>query len=130
MGTTVDTAEAGQETPEIQSARAARQLREERIRFWRVFVVSSFFVVVLGANLIVGAVVMIGNIRTQINSDKGETDGQIARVRRPLLDGTFCRNIVIDNRTALTIEDKVERCDQSSSKSNGKSKSQFSWGGK
>jgi hypothetical protein len=44
MGTTVDTAEAGQETPGIQSARAARQLREARIRFWRVFVVSSFFI--------------------------------------------------------------------------------------
>ena len=93
------------------------------------FAVSSFFLVVLGANLFVGAVVVIGNIRAQNDWDKVEANGQIARVRRPLRDGTFCRNIVIDNRTSLTIEDKVERSDQPGSKSNGKSKSQFNWGG-
>ena len=129
MGTTVDTAEAGQETPGIKSARVARQLREARIRFWRVFVVSSFFVVVLGANLFIGAVVMMGNLRTQVSADKTESNGQTARVRRPLPDGTLCRNIVFDNKTSQTISDKVERCDQGVVKPKVRSKTQFSWGG-
>ena len=129
MGTTVDTAEAGQETPGIKSARAARQLREARIRFWRVFVVSSFFVVVLGANLFIGAVVMMGNLRTQVSADKTESNWQTARVRRPLLDGTLCRNIVFDNKTSQTISDKVERWDQGVVKPKVRSKTQFSWGG-
>ena len=34
-----------------------------------------------------------------------------AQIRRPLLDGTFCRNIVFDNNTSQSITDKVERCD-------------------
>lgn len=110
--------------------RAAGQSREARIKFWRVFVVTSFFVVVLGANLFVGAVVMSGTIRTHFNSDKARANGQTAQVRRPLLDGTFCRNIVFDNATAQTVEDKVERCDNAVGKPQGKGRSQFSWGGR
>ncbi len=110
--------------------RAARQQREARIRFWRVFVVSSFFVVVLGANLIIGAVVMIGNMRTKTSSDKTEALGQFARIKRPLLDSTFCRNILIDNNTMQTVEDKVERCDKVANQPRGRTKSQFNWGGR
>jgi hypothetical protein len=92
-------------------------------------VVSSFFIVVLGANLFVGAVVVMGNIRTQATADATGADRRFARVRRPMLDGTFCRNMVIDNKTAQTIEDKIDRCDQVSSKPKVKSKSEFNWGG-
>ena len=93
------------------------------------FVVSSFFVVVLGANLFIGAVVMMGNLRTQVSADKTESNGQTARVKRPLPDGTLCRNIVFDNKTSQTISDKVERWDQGVVKPKVRSKTQFSWGG-
>jgi hypothetical protein len=110
--------------------RAARQSREARIRFWRVFMVSSFFVVMLGANLFVGAVVIGGRIRAHAAAEQAAANGRTAQIRRPLLDGTFCRNIVFDNNSAQTIADKVERCDQLGNKPGRKSKANFSWGGK
>lgn len=127
MSTAVGGIEAGRKTLRM---RVARQQREARIRFWRVFAVSSFFVVVLSANLIVGAVVVIGNMRSQISPEKTETLGQFARVKRPLLDGTFCRFILINNDTLQTIEDKVERCDKVTNQPRSRTRSQFSWGGR
>ena len=32
-------------------------------------------------------------------------------MKRPLLDGVFCRSIVFDNNTGQSVTDKVERCD-------------------
>ncbi|HLA20505.1 MAG TPA: hypothetical protein VJZ74_03510 [Pseudolabrys sp.] len=46
MSTGVGGIEADRNTLRL---RAARQRREARIRFWRAFAVSSFFVVALGA---------------------------------------------------------------------------------
>lgn len=129
MDTTVDVAEAGQNTPVPKSVRAARRAHEARVRFWRAVAVSSLFVIILGANLFIGAVVMLGSMRTKVSSDKIDTNHQIARVRRPLLDGTLCRNIVFDNKTSQTISDKVERCDLTNGKPKVRRKTQFSWGG-
>ncbi len=126
MSTAVHSAEAGRKTPE--SLRAARQSREARVKFWRVFVVSSFFVVVLGANLVVGAVMMVGSYRAHASAEQAAAKGQTAHIRRPLLDGTFCRDIVFDNKSAYTVEDKITRCDQAGRKGNGSS--EFNWGGK
>jgi hypothetical protein len=129
MSTPANLTNSGRKSPASLRA-TARRAREARIRFWRVFVVSAFFVVVLGANLFVGAVVVMGNIRNQAGADNTWANGQFAVVKRPLLDGTFCRNMTIDNQTAQTIEDKVERCDQGRSKPKATSRSQFSWRGK
>ena len=109
--------------------RAARQQREARVRFWRAFAVSSFFVVALGANLYVGAVVMIGNLGNPFDSGKA-ADASTAQIKHPLLDGTFCRNIVFDNNTSNSISDKVERCDVLRNQPKSKTRSQFSWGGR
>ena len=107
---------------------AARHSREARVKFWRVFAVSSFFIVVLGANLFVGAVMMVGSYRAHASAAQVAAKGQTGHVRRPLLDGTFCRDIVFDNNSAQTVEDKIERCDAAGRKS--KSPMEFNWGGK
>jgi hypothetical protein len=134
MDATVDMAEAGHNAPETKSLRAARRAREARIRFWRAFLVSTFFVIIIGANLFVGAVVMIGNMRGQSIFEKPAPLARTAQIRRPLLDGTFCRNIVFDNNTSLSVEDKIERCEQPAARKAllpvVKSKTQFSWGGR
>jgi hypothetical protein len=110
--------------------RAARRQREARIRFWRVFAVSSFFVVALGANLYIGAVVMMGNFGNPFVLNKAPQIST-AQIKRPLLDGTFCRNIVFDNVTSHAIEEKVERCDKKvASQSKGQTRTQFNWGGR
>ena len=109
--------------------RAARQQHEARLRFWRVFAVSSFFVVVLGANLYIGAVVMMGNYGNPFAVSKAPL-GQAAQIKRPLLDGTFCRNTVFDNNTSHAIEEKIERCDKKAEQPRGRTRTQFSWGGR
>jgi hypothetical protein len=109
--------------------RAARQQHEARLRFWRVFAVSSFFVAALGANLYIGAVVMMGNFGNPFAVSKAPL-GQTAQIKRPLLDGTFCRNIVFDNTTSHAIEEKIERCDKKADQPKGRARTQFSWGGR
>ena len=123
---TVVAADSGRNTLRL---RAARQQHEARVRFWRVFAVSTFFVVALGANLYIGAVVMMGNFGNPFAVSKAPLTPTV-QIKRPLLDGTFCRNIVFDNNTAKSIEDKVERCDKVPTQPRGKTKTQFSWGGR
>jgi hypothetical protein len=127
MSTDVGDIEAGRK---ILAMRAARHSRAARVRFWRVFAVSSFFVIVLGAGLFTGAVVVMRNYGSPFASDKAAAHIATAQFRRPLLDGTFCRNIVFDNATSQSIMDKVERCDGTPGTPGVRSRSQFSWGGK
>ena len=126
MNTAVGDIEPGQNMLRL---RAARQQREARVRFWRAFAVSSFFAVALGANLYVGAVVMMGNFGNPFDSGK-TAPGSTAHIKRTLLDGTFCRTIVFDNNTSQSITDKIERCDKPASQPRGRERTQFSWGGR
>jgi hypothetical protein len=129
MDTLADGTEAGGKPAAMVREMAARHARETRTKFWRVFVVSSFFVIVLGANLFVGAVVVFGNIRAQSTAANDAATGKTARVTRPLLDGTFCRYTVFDSNTSNTLEDRVERCDAPRGKPKIRARSEFTWGG-
>jgi len=91
--------------------RLRRRQHETRVRFWRVFGVSSFFVVALGANVYVGAVVITDNFGEAFKPGKFTPPERTARMSRPLADGVFCRNITFDNKTAESVSDKVEHCD-------------------
>ena len=118
MDTAVEQAEAGR-TVRVTAVRAARQSRELQ----RGFLVTVFFAVVLGANLLIGAVVVFRGMQSQFGAEGPAA--HTTKITRPMLDGTFCRNVVLDNRSAQTITDKVELCGPRSS-----GKSEFSWGGK
>ena len=126
MNTAVAEIQAGRNTLRL---RAARQQHEARLRFWRVFAVSSFFVVVLGANLYIGAVVMIAKFGNPFVVTKPPAHSTV-QIKRPLLDRTFCRNTVFDNETSHAIEEKIERCDKKANQPKVKIKTQFSWGGR
>lgn len=110
--------------------RHARHSREARIKFWRVFIVTTFFAVVISANVLVGAVVLVGSLRAQSETQPLPANLKTARVTRPMLDGIFCRHMVFDNKTAATVEDKIERCDGEDRKRKTVVKPQFSWGGR
>jgi hypothetical protein len=128
VGTVVDLSpsKGGRELSAAHARRKLRRSREARTGFWRVSIVSAFFVAVLIANLFVGAVVVVGAFRKEPDS----TSTAIGRATIPTLDGVFCRHVVFDNRTAETKEDKVSRCDdRDDAKSRRRSKSTFSWGG-
>lgn len=116
--------------------RIARQQHERRVRFWRVFTVAAFFAIALSGNLFIGAMVVQKNFGDVLTFDKlfswtkPAEVAPTAQVRRPLLDGTFCRSIVFDNNTAQSISDKVERCDVLRNQPRGKTRTQFNWGGR
>ena len=126
MSTAVGGIEADQKALKM---RAARKQREARLRFWRVFSLSSFFVVVLGANLYIGAVVMIGKFGNPFVVSKAPTNSTV-QVKRPLLDRTFCRFTVFDNATSHAIEEKIVLCEKPATQLKIKAQTQFSWGGR
>ena len=114
----------------MQAAEARRDLlrsQETRAGFWRVAIVSSFFVVVVGASLFLGAVMMIGTFRDQ--DSELRTDGRTTRIARALRDGTLCHYVVIDNRTEQAVEDRIGRCDENKPKPKPVVIPTFRWGG-
>jgi vacuolar-type H+-ATPase subunit F/Vma7 len=114
----------------MQAAEARRDLQraqEMRTGFWRAAIVSAFFVIVVGASLFLGAVMMIGTFRDQ--ESELYTDGRTTRVARALRDGTLCHYIVIDNNTAQALEDRIGRCDENKPKPKPVTVPTFRWGG-
>ena len=79
----------------VRSERDQRRAHEARIKFWRVLIVSTFFVIVLGGNLFVGAVLMFKGPHTATTETPASF--RIDRITFPLLNGVFCRHILIDN---------------------------------
>jgi len=112
----------------VEARRDLRRLQETRTSFWHAAIVSSFFIVVIGASLFLGAVMVIGTFRGQGN--ELTADGRTARIARALRDGTLCHYIVIDNRTEQAIEDRIGRCDERKPKPKQETIPAFSWGGR
>jgi hypothetical protein len=110
--------------------RNAIRAREARIKYWRVLIVSTFFAVVIGGNMIFGAVVVIGNMQETAKAEAAAAEKRKSgRISRPMLDGVFCRTTVFNNRSGEAQEDKIERCDDGTPAGRA-SKSEFVWGGK
>ena len=125
MSTDADTADGGS-APRVPSRRAALRAQETRLKFWRVAAVSAFFAVVMGANLFVGGVVLVGTMKTQNNAAELEASNRTGRVSRSMIDGTFCRFTTFDNKLAHSAADRIARCDEWRPKR--QSKTTFSWG--
>jgi hypothetical protein len=108
--------------------RDLRRSHETRVNFLHAIIASSFFVVVLGASLFLGAVMVVGAFHSWSGSDSMTSDGRTGRVARPLSDGTLCHYMVFDNKTALAVEDRVGRCDEGKPKPKLERPRTFSWG--
>ena len=109
-----------------RSGRELRRARETRTKIWRASAVTLFFVVVLGGNLFVGAVLMLKAVRTQ--AGETATPVRFGRLTYPMLAGVFCRHIVFDNATAQAKEDKVSRCDEDRARARPDRTTSFNWG--
>jgi hypothetical protein len=129
MTTIVDLTDADGKTSRTQLRRAARRTREARANFWRACILSSFFIVVIGANLYIGAVVIVGHMRAAA-ADGAAASHKTARFTRPLGDTIFCQYTVFDNNSAQSLDSGIERCDSTSRMAQRPSKSKFNWGGK
>jgi hypothetical protein len=87
--------------------------------------VTTFFVVVQGGNLFVGAVLVFKALQTATTETPAPF--RIGRITFPPLDGVFCRHILIENETAQPREEKIPRCDSQDPGSNCGSTG-FNWG--
>lgn len=118
----------GNESP--SERRRAIRTREARTKYWRVLIVSMFFALVIGGNMILGAVVVIGNMQETAKSEVAAVEKRkTGKISRPMLDGVFCRTTVFNNKTGEAQEEKIERCDDGSPA--GRSlKTDFVWNGK
>jgi len=127
MNATTNFTGHGGKTP-AGTRRDLRRSHERRINFLHAIIASSFFVVVLGASLFLGAVMVVGAFRSWSASDSMTSDGRTGRIARPLNDGTFCHYMVFDNKTALAVEDRIGRCDEGKPKPKLERPRTFSWG--
>ncbi len=112
----------------MRSRQALHRSRAARVKLRRVFIITSFFVILLGASLFVGTIAMVRAFRSQTSATGLAAYGRTARVMYPLLDGEFCRYIVFDNKTAQTIEDKISRCDGGSRMPKRNDLGGYNWG--
>ena len=111
----------------VGARRDLRRSLQTRANFWHATIVSSFFFIVVGASLFLGAVMVIGTIRAD-RANELTANGRTGRVARTLADGKLCHYIVFDNKTAQTVEDRVGRCDEDKPKPKKEAPSTFSWG--
>lgn len=86
----------------FEGRRSLTHSNEARAQFWRVTIVSSFFIIVLGASLFLGAVMVVGTFRSGDPSSELTSNGRAGRIARTLRDGTLCHYMVFDNKTAQT----------------------------
>lgn len=108
----------------------ARAAREARTKYWRVLIVSIFFAIVIGGNVILGAVVIVGNMHEAAKAEFAAAEKRKSgRISRPMLDGVFCRTTVFNNKSGEAQEDKIERCDDATPAARSL-KTEFVWGGK
>jgi hypothetical protein len=127
MNASRDMADSAGKIPAADARRDLRRSQEMRTGFWRVAIVSSFFIVVVGASLFLGAVMMLGTFRDQ--DSELRSDGRVTRIARALRDGTLCHYVVIDNKTAQAVEDRIGRCDENKPKPKPVTVPTFRWGG-
>jgi len=114
-------------TQVVEARRDLHRSRQTRTSFWHAVIVSSFFIVVVGATLFLGAVMMFGTFHEQGN--ELTATGRTTRIARALRDGTLCHYVVIDNKTEQAVEDRIGRCDEGKPKPKPEIVPTFRWGG-
>jgi hypothetical protein len=108
--------------------RTIARSNEARSQFWHVAIVTSFFVIVFGASLFLGTVMVIGTFHGADPSNELTANGRAGRIARTLRDGTLCHYMIFDNKTALTVEDRIGRCDENKPKPKQEKPATFTWG--
>ena len=88
--------------------RSRARMDEERAKSGRVVVVSSLFLVLFTAALLIGGHAVIDPIlQSAMNARETKGTGEVV-VTMP--DGIYCRHMSFDNVTAEIVESGIERC--------------------
>jgi len=127
MDPTVELDPPEESAPLLRLRRDDYQSRERRTRLWRIIIVTAFFAILIGGNLVAGASFVVAKLQDEFSTPDPGAKYKTARISRPMLDGVFCHNLVLDNKSGRSVEDKIERCDAA----NGipaRGQTQFIWG--
>jgi hypothetical protein len=111
----------------LETRRDFRRSQETRAKYWHVAIVSLFFLAVVGSGLFLGAVMVIGALRSD-ESNELTASSRTGRIARSLQDGKLCHYVIFDNKTAIAIEDRIGRCDEDKPKPKKERPAMFSWG--
>jgi hypothetical protein len=111
----------------LETRRDFRRSQETRAKYWHVAIVSLFFLAVVGSGLFLGAVMVIGALRSD-ESNELTAGSRTGRIARSLQDGKLCHYVIFDNKTAIAIEDRIGRCDEDKPKPKKERPAMFSWG--
>ncbi len=122
MESTVGSAQAA-----LRAQRVADQTRAARAKFRHTVIALSFFAILIGGGLLSGAATLIPDIQAHFKQEDVAAKYKTAKISRPMLDGVFCHNLVLDNKTGQSVEDKVERCD-AENLAPRRGQTQFVWG--
>ena len=106
--------------------RSRARMDEERAKSGRVVIVSSLFLVLLTAALLIGGHAAIDPI-LQSAVDARETKGT-GDVVVTMPDGIFCRHMSFDNVTADIVEGGIERCTKDIAANRPRTGRGFAWG--
>jgi hypothetical protein len=105
--------------------RPRARLSEQRAGSSRVVIVSSLFLVLLAATLLIGGHAAIDPLLQ--SAVEARESNSTSAVVYTMPDGIFCRHMTFDNVTAQETEGAIERCQTDIARDHGRSSRGFSW---
>ena len=109
--------------------RHARPPTEEHAKLARIAIVCALFLGLLGVGAFLGVRLMIEAPERQAATTL-DTTNRFSRVLYAMPDGTSCRVVLFDNRSAMMSEGPVVPCDPNRKSSTYIEPKEFSWGRK
>jgi len=109
-----------------RARRAARAHREDlRAKSARLAVVSSLFLVLLAAALLIGGRVVIDPM---LQAAEARGTNRVGAIVYAMPDGLYCRHLSFDNVTAELTEGAVEKCADELTRGRKSRAPNFAWG--
>lgn len=122
----------GEAEPGTLNARARRSARArfeaEREKSASVVIVSSLFLVLIAAGLLIGGHAAIDPLLQSAIAARGSNGPGAGEVLYTMPDGIFCRHVSFDNATAEMVEGAIERCADDITRDHAHSVNGFAWG--
>jgi hypothetical protein len=100
---------------------------ELRVKTARLAIVLSLFLVLIAAALFIGGRRVIGPMLRDAMAQTAEAHRKGA-ITFTMPDGTFCRHLAFDNKTAELRESTVQQCPEARPREAAHASSGFAWG--
>jgi hypothetical protein len=113
----------------VGNRRHARPPTEERAKLARIAIVCALFMLLVGAGAFLGVRLMFDAPQTPATANIDITN-RYSRVLYAKPDGTTCRVVLFDNKSAMMSEGPVVPCDPNRKSTSYIEPKEFTWGRK